>query len=1256
MPALNFILTGHDALSRVFDRVGDAALRLHRRIDNATTRAGTSVNRFTTDTSTRLSRMQRDTKAGEKALEELKKAAYLLAPAAIPVAASLAPIAAGALTVGAALAAMRLALVPQTAALQTAASAQKKYGQEVAKYGQFSKQASEAQDQYAQTMAGLPPATRTAAAALEVLNDHYKAWSDSLAGDTMEPFTKGILLANALLPKTTGLVKAASTQADRLVTIVGGEMASPGLDRLNSKFTSFAQKTLRSVNDEIVHLLRAGEGKNIGGPARQFMDWARAQGPTVASVLMSVATALVHVLQAGSDVGVGLLQTIEVVARLVSAVPPGAIAAFLQLALALKVTKAAALGLAAGRTVVAQFAAQVLAMQTAAAAAPGRMRALGAAIGAMSRSAKVAVAGTGIGLLILALGELSQRGKQAPPDVDKLTSSLKQLGSTGKVTGEAAKAFGRDLGGLYDKVRSLTDPSTTDKIQQFLVGWTGWDSTPVKDAKANIDSVDKALAGLVQSGQSDLAAAALKRLTAEYGKGGRDVGKFTGQLDDYKSALADAKFEAELTAQSQGLFGAQAQSVQEKLAAQKASADGLRQSLQALNDVQRAGLGGMIGFEAAIDNASKAARENAGALSMSHGQLNLNSEKARNAATALQDLASKTDEAASSARESGSSWETVNGIYTRGRAALIKNAEAMGLSKSQAKALADQILQIPDKTTHWRMDKEDAQRGLEAFNSALKQSPGAKSVTLKTLSGSAEKILESFGYKVTHLKNGSVKITATNGQALGAISDVQGAVNSLHGKTIRIMTEYFTAKSPEQLAAAHGRAKGGPAPKFGAGGMPSGLLNGPGTGTSDSIPMWWASTGEYVINAKSTAKYLGLIEAINADRLGDGVGLKGAGSAVGSGLAGGLRGSVGPVNDAARFMAGAVTAGIKEELQIASPSKKTKALAKDVGAGFISGLTGSRDKIKSVAKDLSNDIKTAFSGKKERTLLKMVDKDTKKLLDLASKRDKLAAKIAEAKTFASDVTKNAREGASLSNLGMDADQVTAGGIKAGLASKLAQIRHFTRYIDILAKKGLNKGLLRQILNMGPEAGYAYASALVGADKATFRSINKLQSQLDSSTNSLGRLGADRLYDSGKNASKGFLAGLESQEKSLEKTMEKLAKSMQKSLKKALGIRSPARVMIPHGVNTARGIAVGVLQGIPHVDQAMRTVAGRMAGRAALAPTAGRAAIVRGAASQIMQVQVDINGATDPIATAREIRRQLLELKRTFGLNVELKVG
>ncbi|MEH0423117.1 hypothetical protein [Streptomyces sp. B21-083] len=1214
---MDFILTGRDRLSRVLDRAGDASDRLGRRLLTMSINGDAAVRRFTNNSTRNLARLERDSDAGSKALGELKKATLLLAPAAIPAAASLAPIAAGAGAVAVALGVMGAALGPQISKLGDAAEAQKKWKDAVDKSGASSAEAVAAQQEYLRLMAKMPPETRRAAVAVAGLKDEYQGWSDSLAKDTMAPFIKGVAIANSMLPKTRGLVKGTAAETDRFMTILGGEMASPGLDRLNSKFTRFATGALAKANDGLIRLLRTSDSGQVGGNVTKFMTWASAQGPRVAGVLSSVGTALINVLQAGSDVGVGLLDVVGVLAHLVSAVPPSAISAFLQLALALKVVKAAALGMAAARTALAGFAIQLVAMQTAAAAAPGRLAAVTASIGALSRGAKIALAGTGIGLLVLALSSLSAMGEQAPPDVDRLTTSLGKLAQTGKVGGEAARAYGKDLGGLADSLRVLARPSNAEGIQQTLTSLIGMDSTPVKKAKEDLDGVDKALAGLVQGGKADLAKQAFDRVAASMRKQGMTTAELRAELGDYKAALADQAFEAQLAAQAQGLFGAQAQKTQAALAAQKASADGLRQSIVALNDVNRQGLSGMIGFEASIDAAAKAAKENAGVLDMHGGKLDLAGEKSRAAATALNDLAAKTDEATASARESGASWATVNGIYTKGRTKLIEAAQAMGLTKAEAQSLANQILKTPDKTAKLKGNLEDLDAKLKAAKGKLASVPDSR----------------------------RAKVRAEISDLEAKIRRARAELDNVDGKTATtyVVTKFTSVQSGSKVPVAkRDYATGGPI------GFPGGgPIKGPGTGTSDSIPIN-ASNGEYMINARSTAKYRSLIEAINADKLGDGQGVGGAGAAVAQGLAGGMTGSSGLVLAGARQMAAAVTAGIREELEIRSPSKKTTALAKDAGRGLIVGLTSSRDKIRSTAADLAKDIRAAFSGRKESGLIKMVTAQTNRLLSLAARRDKIAAKIAEAKAYAGNVMGNARSGAQLGSLGLNV--VTGGTIKKAMGDKLSKIRRFTAYIKKLAARGLNKTLLRQVLDMGPEEGYTYAAALAEADKATLTSINKTQYGLDTATRSLGEIGADRLYDAGKNASKGFLKGLESQQADLERVMQKIALAMQKALRKALGIASPAKKMIPDGINTARGVAVGVLQGLPHVDSAMRAVAGRMTGRAAaMRPVAGRPAVAASGGAGPVQIHIHVDGTVlDPVAVGRQIQTVLLEFKRARG--------
>jgi len=783
MATLNFLLSGQDHLSRVFDRAGDAATRLHRRISAATTNSSTAINRFQRDAATRLAALDGSAHDSGKAIDTLKGAVLSLAPAAIPAAAALAPVAAGAGAAALAVAAFGAALGPQIAALGEASEAEKKYSDAVEESGATSDEAVKAQVAYAKAMAKLPPATRQAAAALSVLKDEYKGWSESLAEDTMTPVTKGMALLSGLLPKLTPMVRGAAEQFDRLVTIAAGGMQTAGFDGFMGRIERFTTGTLRRANDALIHFMRTADTGKVSGGLAEFMDYARAQGPLVADTLRNVGTALTNLLTGASGVGVSMLEVVNTLSKIVAAVPPGAISALLQLTIALKAVRLAAIGMAAGKAAMAAFGAQILAMQTAAAGTTGRMAALTASFGALSRGAKLALVGSGIGLLVIALTELSQMGKAAPADVDKMTSAVARLGKTGKLSGEAARVMGADFGELEKSLRTLARPSNLDKTQQWLTQLIGMDSTPVKDAKENVGALDEALAGLVKNGSPELAEAALRRVAA--GFKGMTEAELREKLTGYKDSLADMAFQAELVAESMGLFGRQAQQTKTKLDAQKASADGLRQAIFALNNVNREAIGAMSGFEAAIDAATKAAQENGRSLKFVNGELDLNDEKARNNEAALRDLAAKTEEAAAAAREQGKSWQYVNGIMDRGRGSLIKVAMQMGLNREQAKQLADQILKTPDKTARLKGNLDDLQGKLNSAKAQLGRVPDSRKAAIR----------------------------ATIADLTSKVAQARRALDALEGKT---STTYIrTVYSPP------GHNGPGGFPKYAKGGRPS---------------------------------------------------------------------------------------------------------------------------------------------------------------------------------------------------------------------------------------------------------------------------------------------------------------------------------------------------------------------------------------------------------------------------------------------------
>lgn len=710
-----------------------------------------------------------------------------LATAAVPLTAglgaSVAPLVGQFAAGGAAATAFGVALAGQIEPLTEAADAEKKYQDAVREHGRSSAEAMQAQLKYQQILASLPPEAQQAAIALSQLKQNFSDWSDDMAGFTMEPVTKGITVLDELIPRMTPHVKLFSRELDRVVTIAGGAIETPGFDAMADRFADFTDRQLDEMTDGVMHFLRLlSEGEGVtDGPMAEFIAFARENGPEAREALSAISDAVVTLLQSAAEAGPTMLTLVTAVARLVAALPPELVGIIIQVATALKLLQLSGAGMAALAAGLGRVRTQIAAVGTTSAAAGGGIAGLRAAFLALGTAAKASVVLAGIGALVYVLMELSDIGQEAPPDVDKLTSSLRQLGQTGKVTGEAARVFGKDLGDLHEKVRALTDPSAVDDIQQWIVtlgGLGDWDSTPVKKAKEDLDAVDKALAGLVKNGQADLAAEALKRLTAEYGKGGRDTSQFTNQLDDYESAVADVKFEQELAAASMGIFGQAALDTQVKLDAQKQSADGLRQSIIALNEVNRSAYDAQINFEAALDNLTESFKE--------HGNtLNLDTEAGRANAQAMSQAAAAQDELIATGLAAGESFESMAGKSDRLRESMLTLAtQAFDGNRQKAQEYVNTLLGTPGEVkTMIRLEREEAVRGLQAVQAEIDKTPGAKRVVVSTLNAAAIAALEAVGLKTEQLPDGRTAVFTANGEALGSIGAVQDALSRVDGRT-----------------------------------------------------------------------------------------------------------------------------------------------------------------------------------------------------------------------------------------------------------------------------------------------------------------------------------------------------------------------------------------------------------------------------------------------------------------------------------------
>lgn len=1088
--------------------------------------------------------------ASSNGMNNLRKAALMLSPALIPIAAATVPIAANMTAAAAAVGVFGLAVAGQLAAVKDAADAEKKYQDAVKKHGAASEQAAEAEAAYLEQVRSMDPATRRASAALSVLKSQYKDWSKSLAGDTMPVVTKSLGLFGAMLPKLTPLVRGTSRELDRLMNVAAGGMQSAGFDRFMKSVAEFSSGALARMTTGIVRLTQSMNSGQAGGGLRELMDFARKNGPAVGETLANLGRAMAHLVAAASETGVGLLQLVNAFSKLVNSIPTGVLSNLMQLYAGLKLVRLAAGGLVAVTSAgaLARVGAFFQLMRVA-----GVGPTLSAAAASMTRFQKAAL-GLGIlGGVALGISKLAEKARGAPPDVDKLTTSLKQLASTGKFTGELRDSFG-NMKGLAEDFKKLKDAQAeikhlqSDSSQTELFNFKNR-TNPVGDwfwgmiddfqkgeesataLKEKFGALDKSLAQLATSGYARQAAEDFETIRSALRAEGMSDAEINKTFAGYKDGVAMLKAEQELAARGMGLFGQQAVSVQEKLNAQKSSADGLRQSLEALNDVNRNALGGMIGFEASIDAAAKAAKENGDVLDMVNGQLDVNSPKAQAAATALNDLATKTKDAALANRESTGSWEGAIGIYERGRQQFIKNARAMGLTKAEAAALANQILKIPDKKTQFKMDTEDAKRDLGSFNAALKKSPGSKSVTLKTLSKGAEQILEAFGLKVKRLPDGSVKVTAKNGQALSGIGNVAGLLAKLNGQVANVYTKHHIQTFYEY--------KGKSISEWSAGRMATGgVVRGPGTDTSDSVPIM-ASNDEYVVNAKSSRKHRRLLEAINDDRM-------------------------------PRFAKGGkVSKQAKAEAEARKDAWSDLTVSHfgrmaGYGRSEFGAALGKPDSLSALVSALGQwrgiIMKATHAGTESR-LLKQLDSTAKGLLKyekqlnsvtkhLEKARDKLSSLKDAASSLSSSVRGGVLSSSNITRGTSGGGLVTVASVMGGLTASKDKATAFASALKRLKQKGFSASVIRQIAEAGIDGGgLETAGALLEASSSEVKSMNEAQKDINRAAKEAGKTSADAVYGKAIKEQTKTVRHLEKSQDKLRHSMEKLAKAMEKALER-----------------------------------------------------------------------------------------------------------
>ncbi len=571
--------------------------------------------------------------------------------------------------------------------------------------------------------------------------------------------------------------------------------------RLNNAFNDGTlQAGITKASDNIVSFFR----KIANNPEfTEFMARIKENGPRMAEAFGNIAEAAMKIVNALAPVNGIVIAVANAFAQFINALPIEVLSiiitklvlfktALLISAIVIKLSDAFLL-LRGALLLLGNQSAMVGLIGT-------RMAAMGASAAAISRTATamraLGKAVTGVLLITTILwvfDKIGDRAKGAAPDVDKLATSLQNLATTGKFTGELKKTFA-DIDGFVAKLDKLNEKQRkNDEVESTgafgfripglddLGNYIGDKINTMTEGKESLEalkedfkSLDKAFAGMVGEGYGKLAAKDMKMLQDAWVKSGHSLAEFKAQFPEYQTGLDAAAAAAKVAAESMGVFGEKAAEVSDRIATLKQETEGLVKSLFELNGIQRDANAAVRDLKQSAEAMVAATKNEAIGLKYKNGQLVQVTKAQQDAAAAIEVHAANTEKAALATYTATGSWDQANKILTENKNAIIKQAQAAGMGATEAKLYADSILKIPSKKEIQIMVADQATGQLGEVAAAFRAQPDTKVIKVSALNTTAIQALQDLGYKVRQLPDGQFEITANKAPAEKDLKTIEG--------------------------------------------------------------------------------------------------------------------------------------------------------------------------------------------------------------------------------------------------------------------------------------------------------------------------------------------------------------------------------------------------------------------------------------------------------------------------------------------------
>jgi TP901 family phage tail tape measure protein len=292
----------------------------------------------------------------------------------------------------------------------------------------------------------------------------------------------------------------------------------------------------------------------------------------------------------------------------------------------------------------------------------------------------------------------------------------------------------------------------------------------IERASEEVGNLDKALVGMVASGQTEQAATAVQKAAQFLPEYSKALNEAAGAGGAAASSLRASEIAFKNGGSGVGAMGEAAGYTADELATMNAEIYAAANAALQLS-------GGAIAVEAAMDSAAAAAKKNG-------ENLNISTDAGRANQTELDRLVATTNQQTAAMNDQNKGIGSIAALNEKAKKSWIDTAVAMGKNRDKAKELADELFVLPTEVTSQIVvsGAKVSAREAKSLNRELKGIPKeqrARIVTIANTKGAKEARIE-----IAKVKSKSVIAKAT-GKGVNTVKEIDGALKKLKSKGVR---------------------------------------------------------------------------------------------------------------------------------------------------------------------------------------------------------------------------------------------------------------------------------------------------------------------------------------------------------------------------------------------------------------------------------------------------------------------------------------